>query len=51
MYVPLNATQHLGLTAVLYVGFLTMCLFGLRDWKVELRHQDAGMPFDPMATP
>lgn len=37
VYIPLYATQHLGLTSLLYVGFLTMCVFGLRDWRNELR--------------
>jgi len=39
IYVPLYASQHLGLTAVLYVGFMVMCLVGLRDWKRELALQ------------
>lgn len=39
IYVPLYASQHLGLTAVLYLGFLGMCFVGLRDWKRELQQQ------------
>jgi len=40
IYVPLYAGEHLGLTAVLYIGFFAMCLVGLRDWRAELADQD-----------
>ncbi len=40
IYVPLYASEHLGLTAILYVGFLAMCVVGLRDWLAELAAQN-----------
>lgn len=40
IYVPLYGSEHLGLTAVLYVGFFAMCIFGLRDWRIELLDHD-----------
>jgi nicotinamide mononucleotide transporter len=44
IYVPLYASQHLGLTAVLYVGFLVLCLVGLAGWKRELAVQGEALP-------
>jgi nicotinamide mononucleotide transporter len=32
VYVPLYAYKGLWLTAVLYLGFLALCVFGLRNW-------------------
>ena len=36
VYVPLYAYKGLELTAVLYLGFLALCLVGLRDWRRDL---------------
>lgn len=38
IYVPLYAYKELYLTAVLYVGFMVLCVIGLRNWmKDEVR--------------
>ncbi|MBC7791224.1 MAG: nicotinamide mononucleotide transporter [Anaerolineae bacterium] len=34
--VPLYASRSLYLTAILYAGFLLLCLVGLRDWSRDL---------------
>ncbi|MEK8227592.1 nicotinamide mononucleotide transporter family protein [Oerskovia sp. M15] len=41
MLVGLYASQGLWLTAVLYTGFIGLCVLGLRDWSAELRTADA----------
>lgn len=33
VYIPLYAHKDLYLTALLYVGFLSLCLLGLRNWS------------------
>ncbi|WP_405852842.1 nicotinamide riboside transporter PnuC [Streptomyces sp. NBC_00090] len=33
VYVPLYAYKELYLTSLLYVGFMTLCVLGLRDWR------------------
>lgn len=37
VYIPLYGYKELWLTAVLYVGFLALCVFGLRSWLADLR--------------
>jgi nicotinamide riboside transporter PnuC len=37
IYIALYAGKGLWLTSVLYALFLTMCLFGLRQWRASLR--------------
>lgn len=37
IYVPLYLSRQLPLTAVLYAGFLIMCLIGMREWLGRLR--------------
>ncbi|MZE77517.1 nicotinamide riboside transporter PnuC [Streptomyces xinghaiensis] len=36
VYVPLYAYKGLYLTALLYLGFMALCLLGLRSWRREL---------------
>ncbi|MFF1925874.1 nicotinamide riboside transporter PnuC [Streptomyces sp. NPDC058221] len=42
VYIPLYAYKELYLTSLLYVGFLTLCLIGLRNWRRDLtvRHRE-----------
>jgi nicotinamide mononucleotide transporter len=39
IYVPLYFSRQLPLTAVLYAGFLTMCLVGTREWARSLKKE------------
>ncbi|WLQ43895.1 nicotinamide riboside transporter PnuC [Streptomyces laculatispora] len=36
VYIPLYAYKELYLTSLLYAGFLTLCLVGLRNWRRDL---------------
>ncbi|MFG3283472.1 nicotinamide riboside transporter PnuC [Streptomyces sp. NPDC048111] len=36
VYIPLYAYKELYATSLLYAGFLTLCLIGLRNWRREL---------------
>lgn len=37
IYIPLYFSRHLPLTAVLYAGFLAMCLVGVREWNRSMK--------------
>ncbi len=36
VYIPLYAYKELYLTSLLYVGFMALCVLGLRNWRREL---------------
>ena len=40
IYVPLYAYKDLWLTAILYVGFIALCVLGLRNWTKALREDE-----------
>ncbi|MCG7527212.1 nicotinamide riboside transporter PnuC [Streptomyces sp. OfavH-34-F] len=40
VYIPLYAYKELYLTSLLYIGFLTLCLAGLRNWSRDLAATD-----------
>jgi len=42
IYVPLYQYKGLTLTALLYLGFLALCVAGLRAWTQELKRQPTG---------
>ncbi|BCJ30810.1 nicotinamide riboside transporter PnuC [Actinocatenispora sera] len=44
VYIPLYAYKQLWLTALLYVLFLALCLFGLRGWLADLHRAGATRP-------
>jgi nicotinamide mononucleotide transporter len=44
VYVPLYAYKDLWLTAALYVGFLGLCVLGLRNWTAGYRSDRATAP-------
>jgi nicotinamide mononucleotide transporter len=44
IYVCLYAAKGLWLTAALYVGFIALCIEGLRAWRVSMRTAPEGEP-------
>lgn len=38
--IPLYFSKGLALTAILYMGFLALCIYGLIDWKKSMHHQE-----------
>jgi nicotinamide mononucleotide transporter len=40
--IPLYVSKGLWLTAILYIGFLALCIDGLRRWTAELRGERPG---------
>jgi nicotinamide mononucleotide transporter len=36
VYIPLYAYKELYLTAILYIGFMALCVLGLRNWQKDL---------------
>ena len=40
IYVPLYMYKHVTLTALLYIGFMALCVVGLMRWTRELRAGD-----------
>ncbi|MER7176819.1 nicotinamide riboside transporter PnuC [Streptomyces mesophilus] len=41
VYIPLYAHKELYLTSLLYVGFMALCVLGLRNWRRELAVREA----------
>ncbi|MCM2576557.1 nicotinamide riboside transporter PnuC [Streptomyces meridianus] len=42
IYIPLYAHKELYLTSLLYLGFMTLCVFGLRDWRRDIAPLPSG---------
>ena len=40
IYIPLYVHKGLTLTAILYVGFFTLCVYGYLNWRTELKNQN-----------
>jgi nicotinamide mononucleotide transporter len=38
--IPLYFSKGLALTAILYMGFLALCIYGLVDWKKSMKTQE-----------
>jgi nicotinamide mononucleotide transporter len=36
IYIPLYAYKELYLTSILYIGFMALCVLGLRNWRKDL---------------
>ncbi|MBF9134022.1 nicotinamide mononucleotide transporter [Plantactinospora sp. S1510] len=51
IYIPLYVYKGLHLTAGLYLVFLGLCVFGLRNWQADLRRPAAARPAAPGPAP
>ncbi|WP_338675689.1 nicotinamide riboside transporter PnuC [Streptomyces sp. SCSIO 30461] len=49
VYVPLYAYKELYLTALLYAGFLALCVSGLRSWSRDQEEADQRRPMEVAA--
>ncbi|MFD5427112.1 nicotinamide riboside transporter PnuC [Streptomyces sp. NPDC127084] len=49
VYVPLYAYKELYLTALLYAGFMALCVNGLRSWSRDLAAADRRSPMEVTA--
>lgn len=42
IYIPLYFYKNLYLTGIVYIGFITLCGFGLYNWRKALHHEPSG---------
>ena len=49
IYIPLYLHKGLTLTAILYTGFFSLCVYGYLNWRTELKNQNLTNP-TPIST-